>query len=287
MIAAGVVFIIACESRPAVPIADADVTAGTASDTIRIDGSAGVRPLVEALAGGYSAQRPNTTILIGDGLGSTARVVAAAEGRIDIAMASHGVDMQDLRSRGLTAVEIARVAVVFGLHTSAGPVAVTEQQICDVYRGKIANWRELGGVDSPVVLLARPEGEVDGDVVAAGVPCFPAVGDMRGVRVLEQPDEMAAALADTPGAVGMTSLPFVQVSGGAFRVLAINGVEPTPANVLAGLHPLVRQSFLIISDDPAPAVRSFLAFVASDAGAAIMETGGAVPLRGTMLAPYP
>ena len=120
---------------------------------------------------------------------------------------------------------------------------------------------------------------MDGDVVAAGVDCFPAVGEIRGVRVLAQPDEMAAALAATPGSVGMTSLPFVQGSGGSFRVLAMDGVEPTPANVLDGTHALVRQSFLIVSNEPSPAVTSFLAFVASDAGAAIMEAGGAVPLR--------
>lgn len=234
---------------------------------------------MEALAREYAIQRPNTTILIGEGLGSKARVAAVADQRIDMAMASHGVDMVDLRGRGLRAIEIARVAVVFGVHATAGPAAVTRQQICDVYSGGISNWRELGGADVPIVLLTRPEGEVDADVVAAGIECFPPVAEIRGARLLAQPDEMADALSATPGAVGMTSLPFVQRSGGTFRVLAIDGVEPTAANVRDGAHGLTRQSFLIVSEQETPAVTSFLAFVASDSGAAIMEAEGAVPLR--------
>lgn len=278
-IAASSAVALACEPRPAVPIAVGDAAAGTTLDTIRMDGSAGVRPLVEALARGYALQRPDITILIGDGLGAKARVTAVAESRIDIAMASHGVDMEELRARGLTAVEIARVAVVFGLHEDAAPVTVTEQQLCDLYGGRIANWRELGGADVPVLLLARPEGEVDADVVAAGIGCFPPVAQMRGARVLQRPDEMAEALSTTSGAVGMTSLPFVQRSGGTFRVLAIDGVEPTPANVRDGTHALTRQSFLVVSEEPSPAVASFLAFVTGAAGAGIMEAQGAVPLR--------
>jgi phosphate transport system substrate-binding protein len=278
------VVVAACgPSAPAPASSAGDLPAGAAladspADTVRVDGSAGVRPLVEALAREYRAHQPSVAIVLGDGLGSKARIEALDQGRIDIAMASHGVDVAELAVQGLAAHEIARVAVVFGVNSSVPQIALTEQQVCDVYAGGIANWKELGGPDLAVVPLARPVGEVDADVVAAGVGCFAAAIAGRELRTPELPDEMAAALAATSGAIGMTSMPFVERSEGRIRALSLGGVEPSAANVLSGRHTLTRQSFLLTRAAPSPAVAGFLAFVRSAAGARVISASAAVPI---------
>lgn len=248
------------------------------ADTVRVDGSAGVMPLVQALAREYQSVQPGAVVVVASGLGSRARVDALAQGSIDIAMASHGVDLPELARRGLAAHEIARVAVVFAVDPGAAPGPLTEQQICDIYAGRTTNWRQLGGADLAIVPLARPAGEVDADVVAAGLACFPAAAEVRAARMLAQPDEMAEALAATRGAIGMTSMPFVERSEGRMRALALGGVEPSARHVLDGTHKLTRQSFLLVSDRPSPAVARFLAFIASDAGARVIAANAAVPL---------
>ncbi|MHB1223387.1 MAG: substrate-binding domain-containing protein [Gemmatimonadaceae bacterium] len=280
----GTLAVVAAACGPSAPASSTDDAPATAAltsapaDTLRIDGSAGVRPLVEALAREYRTSQPAVAIVMGDGLGSKARIEALDEGRIDVAMASHGVDTADLARRGLAAHEIARVAVVFGVNSSVPQIALTEQQVCDVYAGRARNWKALGGPDLPVVPLARPAGEVDADVVADGMGCFAAAIAGREIRTLEQPDEMAATLASTAGAIGMTSLPFVERSEGRIRALALGGVEPSAANVISGRHPLTRQSFLLVRTAPSPAVAEFLAFIGSAAGARVIAASAAVPL---------
>lgn len=258
--------------------AAASAAASIPADTVRVDGSAGVMPLVEALAREYQSVQPGALVVVASGLGSKARVDALAEGSIDIAMASHGVDLPELARRGLAAHEIARVAVVFAVDSSTAVRTVTEQQVCDIYAGRSTNWRQLGGADMAIVALARPAGEVDADVVAAGLACFPAAGALRAARTLEQPDEMAEALATTRGAIGMTSMPFVERSEGRMRALALGGVVPSAQNVLDGTHRLTRQSFLLIRGTPSPAVANFLTFIASEAGARVIAANAAVPL---------
>lgn len=59
-----------------------------AAETIVVDGSTGVTPLVEALAKAYQAQNPGATIEIGKGLGTKARPagekVIAANGAVPV-----------------------------------------------------------------------------------------------------------------------------------------------------------------------------------------------------------
>ena len=138
---------------------------GLASETFLVDGSNGVMPLVSALAEAYHERQPGVTVEIGKGLGSTARLQALADGNIDIALASHGLDFDEIARRGMAVHEIAKVAVVFGVNASVPLTDLTERQICDVYAGRITNWKELGGPDLVIAPRARPGTEVDAEVV--------------------------------------------------------------------------------------------------------------------------
>ena len=103
------------------------------SETIVVDGSTGVMPLVAALAKAYQEQYPSVTVEIGKGLGTAARLQALAEGTIDIALASHGLVVEELTRRGMAVHEIAKVAVVFGVNASVPVTNVTDRHICDAY----------------------------------------------------------------------------------------------------------------------------------------------------------
>ena len=66
------------------------------SEKIVVDGSTGVMPLVAALAKVYQERHPSVTVEMGKGLGTKARLQALAEGTIDIALASHGLVVEEL-----------------------------------------------------------------------------------------------------------------------------------------------------------------------------------------------
>ena len=260
------------------PVTQTPATTSAPADTVRIDGSAGVMPLVAAIAREYRAVNPSAAIVMGGGLGSSARIQALIQHKIDIAVASHGVAVDELAKQGLAAHEIAKVAVVFAVNASVPLTNLTETQLCDLYRGSIANWRELGGPELAVAPRTRPVGEVDADVVLAGVGCLRQMPMAGTVTSIEKPEDMAAALAATAGAVGMTSLPFVEQSGGRVRALSLGGVAPSAQNVRSGAYALTRQSFLLTHASPSPAVSRFLAFVRSAIGSRAIAASGAVPV---------
>jgi phosphate transport system substrate-binding protein len=241
---------------------------------LRIDGSPGVAPLVAALAEEYRGHHPRVTVTIGPGLGSSARVLALAEGRIHIAMASHGIDTSDLRRRGIAAVEIARTPVVFAVNAANATAAITSRQACDILQGRLTAWSDR----TEIVPLMRPANEVDAEVAMAALPCLANSAPADSVRIIERPDSMAAALARDTAAFGLTSMPYVRRSDGRIRALDLDGVAPSAENVLSGRYPMARRAFLLVPQPAPPHVSRFLEFIRGATGQRVLRDAGAIPI---------
>ena len=248
-----------------------------AAETILVDGSTGLMPLVAALAKSYEARNPGTTVTFGKGLGTKARLTALAEGKIDIAMASHGLVIEDVSRQGMAVLEFAKIAVVFGANDSVPVANLTDRQICDIYAGAVGNWKEVGGPDLAVAVRTRPETEVDTEVVRERIGCFRDLKLAESVRAMARAGDMAKELAATEGAIGMTTMTVVEQSNGKVRAVALNGVVPSAENVQGKRYRLTRDSFLVARQPPSPGVARFLAFVRSPAGAAVISANGAIP----------
>jgi len=246
---------------------------------IAIDGSTGVTPLVAALAKAYESQYPAVSIEIGKGLGTRARIQALNEGKIDIAMASHGLKVAEIQRQGMVVHEIGKVAVVFGVNASVPVTNLADAQICDIYAGKVSNWKEVGGPDLAIVPLTRPDAEVDTEVVREKIPCLASLKMPETVRVMPKSGEMAQGLAATTGAIGMTTMTVVEQSQGRVKATSLRGISPTAENVQSKTYTLTRDSFLVVKTPPSPAVSNFLEFVRSAAGEKVIVANGAVPVK--------
>jgi phosphate transport system substrate-binding protein len=248
------------------------------ADRLTVDGSTGVMPLVAALARAYEQRRPGAAVVMGTGLGTKARLVALTGGKIDIALASHGLAAEDLARQGLAAREIARIAVVFGVHASVPIAGLSAQQICDIYAGSVRDWRAVSGPDLTIAPLARPDSEVDSEVIRDKIGCLKDLRFAGTVKLMPRSGDMAKALAATPGAIGVTTMTVVEQSRGQIRALLLDARPPTAENVKTGAYDLARASYLVTKAPPSPSVARFLEFVFSAEGRAIITANGAVPV---------
>jgi hypothetical protein len=66
---------------------------------------------------------------IGKGLGTGARLQALAEGKIQIALASHGIKPEDVQEGNLKAIEVAKGAILFAVNASIPMTNITEPQV--------------------------------------------------------------------------------------------------------------------------------------------------------------
>lgn len=250
-----------------------------AEQKIVLDGSSGMIPLARGLAGAYRQQSHDPRVEIGTGRGTKARLQALAEGKIQIALASHGIKPEDIRQGNLKVIEVAKGAIVFAVNAGVPITNITELQVCDIYSGTIRSWHALGGSDRPIAVLSRGPAEVDAEVIRAKIGCFKELTEVATVKVMARGGDMAKGLAETPHAIGMTSMTVVEQSGGKVKALTLNGVVPTSENVKGGRYFLTRDFLFVLTGEPTLPVKRFLDFVLSPAGDRVILANGAVPLR--------
>ena len=248
-------------------------------DKIVLDCSSGMLPLAKALATAYQQKASDPQVEIGNGLGTGARLRALAEDKIQIVLASHGIKPEDVQTGNLRVIEVAKGAIVFAVNASVPLTSVTEAQVCGIYSGKVTSWQSLNGPDSPIVALTRPPAEVDPEVIRTKIECFRELKEAGSARVMARGGDMAKGLADTPHAIGMTSMTVAEQSAGKVKALTLNGVAPTAENVRSGRYFLTRDFLFVIKGEPTPPVRRFLDFVLSPDGDRVILANGAVPLR--------
>ena len=254
-------------------------TSSATAQTIKVDGSTGAMPLVAALAKAHEAQAAGVKVETGKGLGTKARIDALKNGSIDIAVASHGLKIDELRAQGMVVDRIAATAVTFAVDAAIPVTNLSQAQICSIYSGTTTNWKELGGPDQAIAARTRPDSEVDTEVVRAQIGCLASLKMPAEIKVMDRSGDMARELAAQPGSLGMTTTTVVLQSGGKLKTVGLDGVTPTEANVVDGKYRLVREVFLVTRNTSSPATQGFLAFVKSPQGAAVIKSNGAIPAR--------
>ncbi|PXX64105.1 phosphate ABC transporter substrate-binding protein (PhoT family) [Nocardia tenerifensis] len=122
------------------------------------------------------------------------------------------------------------------VNKEVGVRSLTENQIRDLYQGRVGNWREVGGSDLPVVLVNRIPGSgtrntFERRLLGAGQPDRPHVsctalkGTVRAEAAhcdVQVTRDMQKAVGEIPGAIGYSE--YSEAAGAGLATVAINGV---------------------------------------------------------------
>ena len=129
------------------------------AETLRIEGSTTVGPIADAFAEYFKSVHPDLEITVnktGSGNGATALI----EGRCDIAAMSRFMSPEEFSKAVANKVypvawTIAMDGVCVVVHPSNPVKALTSAQVRDIYMGKITNWSQVGGSNTPIVVISR------------------------------------------------------------------------------------------------------------------------------------
>lgn len=115
------------------------------------------------------------------------------------------------------------------------------EAIRDIFRGKIRNWKEVGGKDMPIQAIAAlhcPTNPGSWKLILGSE-------DMYSPDIREEEDmaDMIGLVAENPAAIGMETLPVSRLfaNRGAVKALSIDGFSPAnPENLLKLDYPFYR-----------------------------------------------
>lgn len=254
----------------------AATTGAANAETVRIAGSGGLIPMVTSLGKAYMQKNPGETIEVNQkSLGREGGVMAINKGSIEIAMLA-SLDAKD-KNLPLNLDDFAILPVLFAVHPSVTVKALSGQQICDIYAGKITNWSQVGGNNAPITVLTRPENESAKIGARTGLACFRSLTEAASAVSLAKSGDMTSSLAKTQNAIGMINTIALDDLKGKVVAIRQDGKDVTTTPV--SQWPMKTVAYFATSKTPSAATKKFLNFVKSADGQAVIKKEKAYPVQ--------
>lgn len=236
----------------------------------RIGGGDAAIANVKALADAFAALHPGVTFQMDTTLGSDGGVNLAADGTLDLGMASRELTAAEAERVDRVLVGVAGTGLV--VHLSSPVRELTTAEVQTVYSGKVTDWSGLGLPKNPIIPLVREKGSAVRTTFEnyffAGKPTYGA-----GVLEIQGGDQMRQAVAGQTGALGMVGVTSDIPDAPGIRLLRVDGVSPTKNALRDGVYKLRRPLYLVVSRTAKPkaAITQFLSFIKGPEGQKIID----------------
>jgi phosphate transport system substrate-binding protein len=251
-----------------------------AAEKVIVTGSTTVLLLGEAAAEIFNAQQNDCQVTV-NGVGTGAGIADIGEGRSNIAMASREVTADEKSKYGdkFRQFDIGYDGVVITVSKAvydAGIKELTAEKVKKIYAGEIKNWKELGGPDEEIIVIARESGSGTRDTFNE---------DIMGDKKAETPgvsttamgsSEVKKAIVGSDNAIGY--LGFSYTESGNIGIIALDGVLPSMQTIKDASYKLHRHLYLYTFGEPSPCAKKFIDFVTSTEGQEVAEENGFIPL---------
>lgn len=162
--------------------------------------------------------------------------------------------------------------------------SISSQQLQDVLTGKISNWKDLGGEDKPIFVLAR-EGKISGvgymtrKIIFSGAN----VDYSSNASLMKSSGPLENKIAFDPYAVGVTGMSSAKKrieSGKKMKILMVDGVEASKGNIGTGRYPFFRPLYLSVNPKSLNynQTKKFIDWVLTSEAQSIIDSVGTVNL---------
>lgn len=254
----------------------ASVTTASAGRLV-LKGSTTVLPIAQKISEAYMASHPEVKISLSGG-GSGNGIKAVIDQTADIGNSSRFIKGKEVKlatGKGVLPVphRIALDCIVPVVHPDNPVKDLSLDQLKQIYLGKITNWKQVGGSDKKIVVISRDSSSGTFDAWKSLVMKKERVTP----RALTQPSNggLVTQVATTKGAIAYIALGYMNEEVKAIRVDGVMGSAETTLN---GRYPISRPLFMFTNGWPKGETLSFINFILSKKGQALVEEAGSISL---------
>lgn len=262
--------------------ADEPGTGGEAGEeltgSINVEGSDTMVNLANAWREAFEVDNPGIMISVKGG-GSGTGIAALINGTVDFANASREIkeeETAEAQGKGIEPVEIevAKDGIAVVVNPANGVTALTLEQLGQIYRGEVTNWKDVGGNDAAIVLLSRDSSSGTYEYFKEAV-----VGEdaeyAKEAKLLASTQAIVDETKANPNAIGYVGLGYITPD---VKVLEIDGVAASIDTALDGSYVLSRGMYMYSNGEPAGVMKAYLDWILSADGQAVVEELGFVPV---------
>ncbi len=250
----------------------------------RVKGSDTLLPLTQELAEQYLKKDPDAEVIVTGG-GSGVGIAALPENTTDIAMASRQIKFSEkmkFAELGLDAEEVvvAYDALAVVVNPSNPVERLTREQLEAIFRGKITNWKDVGGEDRKIVVYSRETSSGTYEFFKESV--LENKNYMSSILSMPATGAIIQSVRQTKGAIGYIGLAYlnpyvkplaVSYDGGAHYAV------PSVETAADGSYPIVRPLYYYYDSRKEAQVSPFISYVLSPEGQESVLEQGFIPVK--------
>jgi phosphate transport system substrate-binding protein len=240
-----------------------------------LTGSSTVAPLAAEIGKRFESEHPDVRVDVQTG-GSSRGIADARTGVANIGMASRSLKEEE---KDLQAFAIARDGIGIILHKENSLKSLSNQQVIDIYTGKINNWQQVSGKNAPITVVNKAEGRSTLELFLGYFKLKNS--DIKSSVVIGDNQQGIKTVAGNPNAIGYVSIGTAEFSinnGDPIKLLPLNGVAATTENVRDGMFPLSRPLNLVTKTQPTGLEQAFIEFAQSPQVHEIVKKQDFVPV---------
>ncbi len=235
---------------------------------IRISGSGTCLPLVKILAAEYEKDNPNVKFDFLPGVHSGGGIKGVANDTLDLGTVSREFKPEE-KEYNLRYYHLSDDPVAVGTHTDINIDNLSAEQIKDIYRGEITNWKEVGGQDSEIVVLDRNEDE-SAKIILRKYLLGKDLKITQNASNLYYESDMINGLIKTPNSIGYFSYGYVKSENLPINIISVDGVYPSVENASSGKFHILRPLGIVTKQKVSEEIEDFIDYAQSEEGKEVM-----------------
>lgn len=231
-----------------------------AAENIAMTGSSTIAPLAVEIAKRFEKTHPNVKIDVQTG-GSSRGVKDTRDGLAQIGMVSRKAN-EDEKELNFYTIALDGVSMI--LHKNNPVKVLTSEQIIKIYKGEIKNWKEVGGKDAPITVVNKAEGRSTLELFTnyfkmknSEIKAAVVIGDnAQGIKTV-------AGNVNSIGYVSIGTAEAAIADKTEIKLIPMNGIDATTANVKNGTFPISRPLNLITKNVPSGMIKEYIELATS------------------------
>ncbi|EGQ9234691.1 TPA: phosphate ABC transporter substrate-binding protein [Vibrio alginolyticus] len=257
------------------------VSLPTIAKEINISGSTSVARVMDVLAEEYNKTHPDDYVAV-QGIGSSAGITMVNKGVAEIGMSSRYLTESE-KGEDLNVYPIAYDGLAVVVNRTNSVENLSQQQLFDIYKGKIKNWKEVGGADQPIAVVTREASSgsrysFESLLGLTKIVNDRLVSDISPNNLVVNSNSMVKTIVNhNTRAIGFISVGSVDRS---IKAIQLDGIDPTSTNISNNKYKLARPFLVLYKVDKiSDAGKGFIAFLRSEQGQKAIADYGYTPVK--------
>lgn len=262
---------IAMRLLSAAPVAALSLCASAYAGDLSVVGTGDGIDLLRALGSAYMTDHPETNVIVPPSIGSGGGIAAVNAEKEVLARIARPLSDSE-KDAGLVATPVFRLPSAFFVNRAVGINGLTSAQLADIYRGKTANWKDVGGADLRVRVVRREDQDSTLLVLRQSMPGWKDLAITEKSKTAVTTQEGFNTVKEVEGAIGFG--PFTRALEAELVVLRIDGRYPTDRDYPSAVTlSFVHKSATITAD-----AKRFIDYVKAAKAQTVLSGMGGVPV---------